>query len=245
MYYSLRLTSRSHRCPGQSGKPAGRGRPEDPPAGAAVPEPDAPSPRPSNSARGGIGRRGQAATVAFATGPWRAGVHPRGVPAQNGIRPRACRPAEPLRPTARELELKDLPSRRPRMPGAFDPTRDPAPRPRWAPFCGCREKRGSRKASTARTTHAAITMPMTISVSKHSVAGSSIALSLNRLPRQPLVTPLGLGRLVGTVSAAASVPGRCRSTRPRLRRSPRPGRLLRIINRHTGRHPHCTRKQIA
>lgn len=46
---------------------------------------------------------------------------------QNGERPRARRPASPLRPTAREELRNGLLSSRPSPPGAEEPAREPTP----------------------------------------------------------------------------------------------------------------------
>lgn len=80
---------------------------------------------------------------------------------QNGMRPRARRPAEPLLPTALELLRNGLLKIRPSTPGALPPARDPAPRVRWVPRSGWRDKRGTKNARTARTTQTA-TMPTII-----------------------------------------------------------------------------------
>ncbi len=83
----------------------------------------------------------------------------------------AARPAasaEPLRPTARELELKGLLRSYASGPGALEPAREPNPRVRCVPFCGCRDRRGTKKASTAMTTQTT-TMPTTIMKSSRTL----------------------------------------------------------------------------
>lgn len=69
------------------------------------------------------------------------------------MRPRVRRPADPLRPTARELVWNGFLKILPRTPGALPPARAPAPSERCVPRSGWWERRGTKKAGAARTTH--------------------------------------------------------------------------------------------